>query len=51
MCKTDYGGGGGKNVPTFDNVICERPLRMCDNFGTLSLPANCGTSKTVRFAL
>ena len=26
MCKTDYGGGGGKNVPKIDYVICERPL-------------------------
>ena len=27
MCKTDYGGGGGgKNVPKNDYVICERPL-------------------------
>ena len=27
MCKTDYGGGGGKNVPKIDYVICERPLK------------------------
>ena len=26
MCKTDYGGGGGKNVPKIDYVICEQPL-------------------------
>ena len=27
MCKSDYGGGGGgKNVPKFDYVICERPF-------------------------
>ena len=27
MCNTDYGGGGGgKNVPKIDYVICERPL-------------------------
>ena len=28
MCKTDYGGGGGKNVPKIDYVICERPLGL-----------------------
>ena len=26
MYKTDYGGGGGKNFPKIDYVICERPL-------------------------
>ena len=26
MCKTDYGGGGGKNFPKIDYVICEQPL-------------------------
>ena len=41
MCKTDYGGGGGKNVPKIDYVICERPhskshkvceiAKMCDD--------------------
>ena len=25
MCKTDYGGGGGNNVPKIDYVICGRP--------------------------
>ena len=28
MCKTDYGGGGGKTVPKIDYVICERPLML-----------------------
>ena len=29
MCKSDYGGGGGKNVPKIDYVIiCERPLTV-----------------------
>ena len=27
-CKTDYGGGRGKNVPKIDYVICERPLGL-----------------------
>ena len=32
MCKTDYGGGGGGNVPKIDNVICERPLCTTNSY-------------------
>ena len=29
MCKTDYGGEGGKNVPKIDYVVCELHIAMC----------------------
>ena len=38
MCKTNYGegGGGGKNVPKTDYIICEQPLKL------YNLLVNCG---------
>ena len=58
MCKTEItegGGGGGKNVPKIDYVICERPLKKTefiyliprgtryDGHGKPVIPLSCST--------
>ena len=37
MCKSDYGGGGGENIPKSDYVICERPLYQ-NNYRSTNAP-------------
>ena len=47
MCQTDYGGGGGKNVPKIYYVICEQPKKRSHFMKTTVEKRECHATPTV----